>query len=77
MTLEGFEIKCYAPALSYTMLSVHAITKNTEAVAAASNEFGLEVNADINQYMVMSRDQNARRSHSIRLIIVTWKGRKN
>ena len=49
-----------------TMLSLHAITKNTEAVVVVSKEFGLEVNADITQYMVMSRDQKAGRSHSIK-----------
>ena len=30
----------------------------------ASKESGLEVNADKTKYMVMSRDQNAGRSHS-------------
>jgi hypothetical protein len=29
-------------------------------------EFGLELNADITQYMVISRDQNTGRSHSIK-----------
>ena len=28
---------------------------------------GLEVNADKTKYMVMSRDQNARRSHNIKI----------
>ena len=32
----------------------------------ASKEIGLEVNADKTKYMVMSRDQNAGRSHSIK-----------
>jgi len=32
----------------------------------ASKDIGLEVNADKTKYMVMSRDQNAGRSHSIR-----------
>ena len=49
-----------------TMLSVHAITQSTEALVVASEGSGLEVNADITQYMVMSRDQNAGRSHSIK-----------
>jgi hypothetical protein len=31
----------------------------------ASNENGLEVNADKTKYMLNSRDQNARRSHSV------------
>jgi len=33
----------------------------------ADREIGLEVNADKNKYMVMSRDQNAGRSHSIKI----------
>jgi hypothetical protein len=48
-----------------TLLSAHAITENTETVVVASKEFGLEVNADITQYMVMSRDQNAGRRNRI------------
>ena len=31
-----------------------------------SKEIGLEVNVDKTQYMVMSRDQNAGRSHSMK-----------
>ena len=56
MPLEGLEIKWYTPAFSYAVLSVQAIKKNTEALVAASKEFGLEVNANITQYMVMFRD---------------------
>jgi hypothetical protein len=33
----------------------------------ASKEIGLEVNADKSKYMVMSRDQNAERSHRIKI----------
>ena len=40
-----------------------ALKKNTEASVVASKETGLEVNADKTKYMVMSRDQNAGRSH--------------
>ena len=32
----------------------------------ASDEIGLEVNADKTKFMVMSRDQNAGRSHNIK-----------
>jgi hypothetical protein len=45
--------------------SVHTIKTNTEALVVASKESGLEVSADISKYMVMSRDQNAGRSHTI------------
>jgi hypothetical protein len=46
--------------------SVHAVKKNTEALVAANKEIGLEVNTDKIKYMVMSRDQNAGRNHSIK-----------
>jgi len=34
--------------------------------AGATREIGLEVSADKTKYMVMSRDQNAGRNHSVR-----------
>ena len=41
--------------------------ENAEALAVASKENGLEVNADKTKYMFMSPDQNAGRSHSIKI----------
>jgi len=35
------------------------IKKNTESLVVASKEIELEVNADKNKYMFISRDQNA------------------
>ena len=35
-------------------------------MVVASREIGLEINADKTKYMVMTRDQNARRSHRIK-----------
>ena len=46
--------------------SVHAVKEIAEALVVASKEIGLEVKADKTKYMAMSRDQNARRSHSIK-----------
>jgi len=46
--------------------SVRTIKQNTEALVFASKETGLEVKADKTKYMVMSRDQNARRSHNLK-----------
>jgi hypothetical protein len=43
--------------------STYTIRKIKEALVFASNEIRLEVNADTTKYMVMSRDQNAGRSH--------------
>jgi len=40
------------------------LRKNAEALVLANKETALEVNADKTNYMVVSRDQNAGRSHS-------------
>ena len=47
--------------------SVHTVKKNTEALGVASGETGLAVNADKTKYMVMSGDQNAGQSYSIKI----------
>ena len=46
---------------------IHTIKKNAEALEVASKEIGLEINADKTKYVVMSRDQNAGRSHSMKI----------
>jgi len=46
--------------------SIHTLKENAEALVAATREIGLEVSADKTKYMVMSRDQNAGRIHSVR-----------
>ena len=46
--------------------------KNAEALVAATREIGLEVSADKTKYMVMSRDQNAGRIHSVRIVNSTF-----
>ena len=39
----------------------------TEALLVGSKGVGLEVNADKTKYMVMCRDQNARRSQKLKI----------
>jgi len=46
--------------------SVPTIKKNAETLIVARKEIGLEVNSDKTKYMVMSRDQNAGRSHNMK-----------
>ena len=46
--------------------SVRTVQENAEAFVIASKETGLEVNADKTKYMVMSRYQNAGRSHNVK-----------
>ena len=43
------------------------VKENAEALAVATKEIGLEVNADKTKYMIMSRDQNVGRSHSMKI----------
>ena len=41
--------------------------KNAETLLLATKEIGLEVNADKTKYIVMSRDRNAGRSHTVKI----------
>jgi len=47
--------------------SVHTVKENAKALVLATKEIGLEVNADKTKYMVMSRDRNAGRGHSVKI----------
>ena len=47
--------------------SVLTVKQNAEALVVATKEIELEVNADKTEYMIMSRDQNAGRSHSMKI----------
>jgi len=57
----------YADDVNILRGSVHTLKENAEALVAATRETGLEVSADKDKYMVMSRDQNAGRIHSVRM----------
>jgi len=46
---------------------LHTLKENAEASVPATWEIGLEVSADKSKYMVMSRDQNTGRNHSVRI----------
>ena len=46
---------------------VHTVQKNTATLVVAIKEIRLEVNTDKIRYMVMSQEQNARRSHKIKI----------
>ena len=41
--------------------------ENAEALLVATKEIGLEVNVDKTKYMVMCRDRNAGRGHSVKI----------
>jgi hypothetical protein len=42
------------------------VKENAEALVLANKEIGLEINADKTKYIVMSRDRNAGRGHSVK-----------
>ena len=56
------QLLAYADDVNILGGSIRAVKENAEA----AKEIGLEVNADKTKYMVMSRDQNAGRTHSMK-----------
>ena len=68
MKLNGtHQLQAYADDVNILGGSIHTLKENVEALVAATREIGLEVSADKTKYMVMSRDQNAGRIHSVRI----------
>ena len=67
MKLNGtHQLLAYADDVNILGGSIRAVEENAEALVVAAKETGLEVNADKTKYMVMSRDQNAGRTHSMK-----------
>ena len=60
------QLLVYANDVNVLGGSEHTTKKNKEALVDASKEIGLEGDADKTKYMVMSRDQKAGRSCSIK-----------
>ena len=68
MKLNGtHQLLAYADDVNILGGSIHTLKENAEALVAATWEIGLEVSADKTMYIVMSRDQNAGRIHSVRI----------
>ena len=67
------QLLAYADDVNIHVLggSIYTLKKNAETLVAGTREIGLEVNADKTKYMVMSRDQNAGRIHSVRTDNIT------
>jgi len=61
------QLLAYADDVNILGGSVHTVKKNIEALVAATKEIGLEVNAHKTKYVIMSRDQNAGRIHSMKM----------
>jgi len=68
LNLNGtHQLLAYADDVNILGGSIHSLKENAETLVAATREIGLEVSADKTKYMVMSRDQNAGRIHSVRI----------
>ena len=68
MKLNGtHQFLAYADDVNILGGSIHTLKENAEALIAATREIGLEVSADEPDYIVMSRDQNVERIHSVRI----------
>ena len=61
------QLLAYADDVNILGGSAHTVKENAEALLVATKEIGLEVNADKTKYMVMSRDRNAGRGHSVKI----------
>jgi len=60
------QLLAYADYVNILGGIVHTLKENAEALVAATRETRLEISADKSKYMVMSRDQNVGRIHSVR-----------
>ena len=57
-------------------VNIHTVKENAEALVVATKEIGVEVNADKTKYMVMSGEQTAGLSHTMKVdnsSIERWK----
>jgi hypothetical protein len=61
------QMLAYADDVNILGESIRAVKENAEALVVAAKKIGLEVNADKTKYMVMSRYQNAERTHSMKI----------
>ena len=59
------QLLAYADGVNTLGGSIHTLKENAEVLVAATRETGLEISANKTKYMVMSRDQNAGRNHSL------------
>ena len=67
MKLSGkHQLLVYADDVNILGGSVPTVRENEEIMIVEGKEIGLEIIADNTKYRVMSRDQNAGRSHNIK-----------
>jgi len=61
------QLLAYADDVNILGGSIYNLKENAEGLVSVTREIGLEVSDDKTKYMVMSRDQNAGRNHSVRI----------
>jgi hypothetical protein len=60
------QLLAYAEYINTLEGSVHTLKENAGALVVATKENGLELNVDRTKYIIMSRDQNTGRNHSMK-----------
>jgi len=66
------QLLAYADDVITLVGSIHTVKENAEASVVATREIGLEVSTDKTKYMVMPRDLNAGRIHSVKMYNFTF-----
>jgi hypothetical protein len=61
------QLLTYAEDVNKLGGSVHTVRGNAEALVVATKQIGIEVNTVKPRYMVMSRNRNAGRGHSVKI----------
>jgi len=61
------QLLAYADDVNILGGSEHTVKKNAEALVAATKEIGLGINVHKTKYMIVLRDQNAGRIHSMKM----------
>ena len=68
MKLNGtHQLLAYADDDNILGGSIHTVKENAEALVVATKEIGLDLNANKTKYMIMSREQTAGLSHTMKI----------
>jgi hypothetical protein len=71
------QLLVYADDVNILGGNLHSVENKAQTVVVASKEIRIQTNVDKHKYTVMSRDQNAGKSHNAKLIIAPLKDWKS